>query len=139
MICPQCHTEYRQGFTRCADCEVELVAEAPPAALAVEGRPKPGDPNEDPFCSFWKGEDARVHAELCEVLDEAGIPHNTVFRRDHLFNLRNFTAYEIGVPFSFFERAERAVEEAYGTDGVEDVGAGELKGLLENRSKTEEA
>jgi len=28
-----------------------------------------------------------VHAELCEVLEEAGIPHKTVFRRDHLFNL----------------------------------------------------
>lgn len=133
MFCPQCKAEYRQGFTHCADCDVDLVWELPREALALREPGEPGDPNEDPFCSFWKGEDPRVHAELCSVLDVAGIPHNTVFRRDHLFNLRNYPAYEVGVPFSMFERAENAVKEAYGADDVEDVGAGELKGLLEDR------
>lgn len=134
MFCPQCKTEYRPGFTRCADCDVDLVADLPEAAIEPHLAGEPGDPNDDPFCSFWKGEDARVHAELCSVLDEAGISHNTVFRRDHLFNLRNYPAYEVGVPFSLFERAENAVKEAYGTDVVEDVGAAELKGLLTERS-----
>lgn len=133
MICPQCKAEYRQGFTHCADCDVDLVWELPKAALELRTAETIGDPNEDPFCSFWKGEDPRVHAELCTVLDEAGIPHHTVFRRDHLFNLRNFAAYEIGVPFSLFERAENAVKEAYGTEDVGDVGAGKLKGLLQDR------
>lgn len=136
MFCPQCKAEYRPGFTRCADCDVDLVWELPREALALREQAEPGqpgDPNKDPFCSFWKGEDPRVHAELCSVLDEAGIPHNTVFRRDHLFNLRNYPAYEVGVPFSMFERAENAVKDAYGADDVEDVGAGELKGLLEDR------
>jgi len=134
MFCPECKAEYRPGFTHCADCDVDLVWELPPEALALRPRGEPGDPNEDPFCSFWKGEDPRVHAELCSVLDEAGIPHNTVFRRDHLFNLRNYPAYEVGVPFSMFERAENAVKEAYGADDVGDVGAGELNGLLAERS-----
>jgi hypothetical protein len=133
MFCPQCKAEYRQGFTHCADCDVELVWELPQAAIEVRPVEKPGDPNEDPFCSFWKGEDPRVHAELCSVLDEAGIPHHTVLRRDHLFNLTNLAAYEVGVPFSLFGRAENAIKEAYGTDDVEDVGAEELKGLLEDR------
>ncbi len=31
MYCPQCGAEYRPGFTRCADCEVPLVAAKPPA------------------------------------------------------------------------------------------------------------
>ena len=61
-----------------------------------------------------------MHAELCTVLDEAGIPHNTVFRRDHLFNFRNYPAYEVGVPFSLFERAESAVKEAYGTENPDE-------------------
>jgi len=134
MICPQCKAEYRPGFTRCADCDVDLVWEPQYAHAPVGPPPDPGDPNEDPFCSFWKGEDARLHAELCEVLDEAGISHNTVFRRDHLFNLSNFPAYEIGVPFSLFEKAETAVKEAYGTDEIEEVGARELQKLLEDRS-----
>jgi hypothetical protein len=61
-----------------------------------------------------------VHAELCEVLEEAGIPHKTVFRRDHLFNLSNYAAYQVGVPFSLFEKAEKAVQEAYGNEGAEE-------------------
>lgn len=130
MFCPVCKAEYRQGFTHCADCDVDLVWELPKEALEVRATAEIGNPNEDPFCSFWKGEDPRVHAELCTVLDEAGIPHHSVFRRDHLFNLRNYPAYEVGVPFSLFEKAENAVREAYGAEDVEDVGSGELKGLL---------
>jgi hypothetical protein len=132
MFCPNCKAEYRAGFTHCVDCDVDLVADLPNGqdGAGVE----PGDPNADPFCSFWKGEDARLHAELCEVLDDAGIAHNTIFRRDHLFNLKNYPSYEVGVPFSLFEKAENAVKEAYGTDEVEEVGAGELKGLLLERS-----
>ena len=132
MICPQCKAEYRPGFTHCVDCDVDLVWELPKNAIEMrqlggDGEYRvpggPGDPNEDPFCSFWKGDDPRVHAELCGVLDEARIPHNTVFRRDHLFNLRNYAAYEVGVPFSLYERAENAVKEAYGTDSVAGVDA----------------
>lgn len=133
MFCPLCKAEYRPGFTRCADCDVDLVRELPKTAIELRAESEPGDPNEDPFCSFWKGEDARVHAELCSVLDEADIPHNTVFRRDHLFNLKNYPAYEVGVPFSLFERAENAVKEAYGTEDVEDVGSAEWKGPLSER------
>lgn len=34
MICPECETEYREGFTRCSDCDVDLVAELEATALA---------------------------------------------------------------------------------------------------------
>jgi hypothetical protein len=144
MFCPQCKAEYRPGFTRCADCDVELVAELPKHAIEMRQAGEageyrvaggPGDPNEDPFCSFWKGDDPRVHAELCSVLDEAGIPHNTVFRRDHLFNLRNYALYEVGVPFSMYERAENVVDQAYGTGDVADAGAQEVQ-LLPERPYT---
>jgi hypothetical protein len=146
MYCPQCKSEYRPGFTRCSDCDVDLVWELPKGGMVAQHTDEwgqvhdtvpgePGDPNSDPFCSFWKGDDARVHAELCQVLDDAGIPHNTVFRRDHLFNLSNYAAYEVGVPFSLFERAENAVKEAYGTDEMQDPGATELQGrVLPERS-----
>lgn len=127
MICPECKAEYRPGFTRCVDCDVDLVWEQAEqvASPAPHGAVEPGDPDEDPFCSFWKGDDPRIHADLCEVLDEAGIPHNTVFRRDHLFNLKNFPAYEIGVPFSLFEKAENVVREAF--ESVEDEAVKLLK------------
>ena len=142
MICPQCKAEYRSGFTVCKDCEVPLVEPTDLAAARVAGRslddeskregagrqavagePEPGDPNEDPFCSFWKGTDLRVCTEICTVLDEAGIPHKTIRRQDHLFNLNNQSPYEVGVPASMYEKAELAIKNAFGTDaeGAEDA------------------
>jgi len=119
MYCPQCKAEYRQGFTRCADCDVELVHEPPPAAQGHGSAGETGshgEDSDDPFCSFWRGDDPRIHAELCELLNEEGIPHKTVRREDHLFNLNSKSGFQIGIPFSKFEKAEAVIKEAYGTE-----------------------
>jgi hypothetical protein len=116
MFCPICKAEYREGFTRCADCDVELVYELPAAAIIPHEAVAPGDPEEDPFCSFWKGDDPRVHAELSGLLDGMGIPYKTIRRQDHLFNINTSSAFELGIPFSLFDRAEVAVKEAYGDE-----------------------
>ena len=113
LICPNCRAEYRDGFTTCSDCDVPLVFQQP---VYPEVVPEPGDPGKDPFCSFWKGDDERVHAELCYILDAVHIPHKTVRRRDHLFNMSNFPAFQIGVPFSLYEAAEHAVRAAFELD-----------------------
>jgi hypothetical protein len=116
MFCPECKAEYRSGFARCADCDAELVYELPAAALTVVEPAEPGHPEDDPFCSFWKGDDPRVHAELCELLGEQSIPYKTIRRQDHLFNWNTKSAIEIGVPFSQFDKAEAVIKEAYGGD-----------------------
>jgi hypothetical protein len=124
MYCPQCKAEYRQGFTRCADCDMDLVYEPPPAAEGWGAAGKPGshaEDSDDPFCSFWRGDDPRIHAELRELLNEEGIPHKTLRREDHLFNLNTKSAFEIGIPFSQFEKAEAAVKDAYGTEEENDA------------------
>ncbi|HEY1424963.1 MAG TPA: hypothetical protein VGF20_16035 [Candidatus Acidoferrum sp.] len=94
------------------DGYVNIEAEAE----AGEQPAEPGDPNRDPFCSFWKGTDLRVCTEICTVLDEAGIPHKTIRRQDYLFNLNNQSPYEVGVPASVYEKAELAIKDAFGTD-----------------------
>ncbi len=38
MFCPQCKSEYRPGFTRCADCGVELVDRLPDEPHQVRER-----------------------------------------------------------------------------------------------------
>jgi hypothetical protein len=119
MICPQCRAEYRQGFTRCVDCDIDLVNEPPAAAcgLGASGdRGAQGENSDDPFCFFWRGDDPRIHAELCELLNEEGIPHKTIRREDHLFNLNSKSGFQIGIPFSQFDKAEAAIKEAYGTE-----------------------
>lgn len=116
MFCPQCRVEYRPGFTRCTDCDVGLVDELP-LARTDSFATNPGD-EEDPFCAFWQGDDGRLHAELGAILDEAGVPHKTVRREDHLFNLKNFPAFRMAVPFSLFEKAETAVKDAYEVDAA---------------------
>jgi|SRR5271170_6038533 len=113
MFCPVCKAEYREGFRRCADCDVDLVVELPSAAIAVVERDYAGEPEEDPFCSFWKGDDPRIHAELCELLGNEGIPYKTFRRADTLFNISAKTSFEIGIPYSQFEKAEAVVKEAY--------------------------
>lgn len=30
MFCPQCKAEYREGFYRCSDCDIDLVDSLPP-------------------------------------------------------------------------------------------------------------
>jgi hypothetical protein len=118
MICPECKAEYRDGFARCADCGVELVETLPGALVALardEGQVT--DDQEDPFCEFWRGDDPRLQGELCQVLGEAGIPYRTLQLNDVLsmvgIPLRR-PPFRIGVQFSMFERAERAVAEAFG-------------------------
>ena len=67
MFCPQCKAEYRPGFTRCADCDVDLVHELPP----IE------EPPPEPPESFWIGDDQEWFEFLCEKLKSAGIPFET--------------------------------------------------------------
>lgn len=133
MICPRCKAQYRPGFSICADCQLPLV-DAPAVVRAAhehaeeETAEEPGDPNRDPFCSFWKGTDPRICAEICGLLDEAGIPHKTIHRQDHLFHFADTSPYEIGVPASLYEKAGLVVQEAFSS--AEEYDAGEaLEGM----------
>jgi hypothetical protein len=49
MFCPKCKAEYRQGFTHCADCDVDLLEVLPPqhpgdAGTSADDRPDKASP-----------------------------------------------------------------------------------------------
>jgi hypothetical protein len=102
-----------------------VVADEEPAEGDTDETPGMGDDGlpaystdeneEDPFCAFWEGDDTRICAEICGVLDEASIPQRVLRRESSLFRLSPNSQMKIGVPFSQYEKAERAVVEAFGT------------------------
>lgn len=68
MFCPQCRVEYRSGFTRCTDCDVELVP--------APSRPEEPSSNALPSGSLqilWEGEELALFENLREGLEAAGI------------------------------------------------------------------
>ena len=67
MFCPQCGGEYRSGFTLCADCGVELVAEMP-AAESAEGET-------GPLAALEVTNDPDLLAELTGRLEVAEVPY----------------------------------------------------------------
>ena len=71
--CPECGTEYREGFTRCSDCGAALT-DAPPPGVATAARP---GPEWVEVASYPTAEEARLAAGL---LQGSGIPAAVVDR-----------------------------------------------------------
>ena len=68
MFCPQCMSEYREGVTRCADCDVPLVRQLP----APEPAPLPV--NLDDMVTVLKTYDEGELLMAKSLLEAAGIP-----------------------------------------------------------------
>lgn len=67
MFCPECRSEFREGFTRCAECDVELVPSLP-------------SPDGDPDAALVRvleTSDPALIAVLKTVLEDAGIEFMT--------------------------------------------------------------
>jgi hypothetical protein len=99
MFCLHCQAGYRQGFTRCADCDVDLVYELPPESRAATS-PCGGEfaDREPEFRLVLKGNEEAECLVKCRELLKADIPYKvaqTPAVRD--FRMRVKWLYEIGV------------------------------------------
>lgn len=65
MFCPKCKVEYRPGFTRCSDCEVDLV-HAPQEVPSADNELTP----------LWECADQTECVGVCEDLKRADIPYH---------------------------------------------------------------
>jgi len=75
MFCPICKTEYRPGFTKCADCGVALVDHLP-AGGAPGDKDAPRDSEGREL--LWSGLSAKLYEAVRDALDDAGIAHTDV-------------------------------------------------------------
>jgi hypothetical protein len=73
MFCPLCKAEYRQGFTRCADCDVDLVPVLPPEPDPPEPAPDDAGPDSVVLC---QEDDPATLTAIVSALQEAGIRYN---------------------------------------------------------------
>ena len=76
MFCPNCGDEFRAGFTRCNDCDVDLVADPPAGQLP---------PEDFAMVTVLETGDQRLIAVAKSLLDSAGIP--SIARNERLQNL----------------------------------------------------
>jgi hypothetical protein len=73
MFCPQCHAEYRPGFSVCGRCGVPLIEELPRPATA----PTPETPETvgyDELVTVFSGSDPSTALLVRSLLEGAGIP-----------------------------------------------------------------
>ena len=67
MFCPQCKAEYRAGFTKCSDCDVELVNQLP-------AEPQPLSETDHPQLVVVRTYTSNVEADVARTaLEAAGI------------------------------------------------------------------
>ena len=79
MFCPKCGAEYRPGFTRCFDCELDLVDEPPQRHKKREKQPREESSLRQPVALvdavpvYRSGHPGRV-ALAQSILQSAGVP-----------------------------------------------------------------
>lgn len=99
-FCPRCRSEYREGFSRCADCDLDLVAERPPAP-SLEG-----------WVEIFRG--TELQADLaCASLEDAGV--ETLFPDEYASTLGwyapgSFNAIRVLVKAVDADRAKEILE-----------------------------
>ena len=111
MFCPECKAEYRDGFTRCADCDVDLLERLP------ESEP---ELSEDSFQEVWAGEDQAQCVAVCRQLRAADVLFR-VFQQDEQVFKSAYASFKIGVPPGLYDQAKEII----GSDRPEIVDATE--------------
>ena len=72
MICPLCRAEYRQGFTRCADCDADLVHVYVDAERY--GKVRERETPDTWSAQLWRGTDPHFYLSLVASLGSRKVP-----------------------------------------------------------------
>ena len=100
MFCPQCKAEYRPGFNRCDDCDVDLVDQLP------------AEPSHNPDEIVWSGDSQQDCLDWCEWFRSVGIPFKVNEVRKAALWGRTDNHFDIAVPPEFVARAKAEIDES---------------------------
>ncbi len=120
MFCPICHAEYRQGFTQCADCGVDLVHSLPDNADNQGLARDAVAADDDAVQLLWSGIDPRFFKALKAALDEVGIDYEDQPGRPQLLSTGRDNVLQIWVRSADLEAARRLVRDVSGTGAGDD-------------------
>jgi hypothetical protein len=103
MFCPQCKAEYRSGFARCSDCDVDLVDHltAPDATISA---------SEAQMKRVWSSDERESCTYVCAGLRAAGIPFK-VSERKRQFLWSVDENYEVLVPPESYDKAKEIAQQ----------------------------
>lgn len=107
MFSPNCQAEYRPGFRRCADCDIDLVDELPPAQDKELTQPTGlNDPR-----TIWTGDSETDCVTECQTLKEAGIPYEvSQLVKDRRQRMEVIWRYELAVSREDEPRAKELLQ-----------------------------
>jgi hypothetical protein len=107
MYCPTCGVEYRDGFSRCNDCDVALVAGPPPSPVRVDERPD---------ALLWQGVDPQAIANIRKILSDANIRYSAHEPDTPIFFTSTPRAWEIRVFVDDLDRAAKLIADQVESD-----------------------
>jgi hypothetical protein len=109
MFCPRCKSEYRWGFIRCSDCDVELVDHLPSEHQNSVDSPNPSLNN---FVVITTARDSIEEGQICSFLQANGIPAQAAPSAGRRAYLMGMGFAEILVPEDLADTAIDLLEEA---------------------------
>jgi hypothetical protein len=109
MICPECGAEYREGFTHCNDCDVDLV------------EPLPGEPELE-LVRVYSGSNPALVPFVESLLADSGIEFMKKFDgvQDFFAAGRLLGINQIVGPVEFWVRSDEAAQAAELLAGVDE-------------------
>ena len=108
MFCPKCGVEYRAGFKRCSDCNVDLVETRP-----AHPRGEHAGSHDVPV-AVWRGDDPVAFSAVLAALEGAGISAQELSLHDQFTQILAIQPGELAILVQPDDaaRAEEIVREA---------------------------